>query len=97
MSARPRFRVIQTVDDGDRFRDAYSRAELQPQPLIVQFTARELEVIHLIAASFDTPSIAEQLGIDEREVELHMRQVVGKLEARSKAQPNPALNSAVEL
>jgi DNA-binding NarL/FixJ family response regulator len=51
-----------------------------------QFTHRELDVLKLLAAGFDTASMARELGIAANTVEWHMRHVIEKLEVKSKLQ-----------
>jgi DNA-binding NarL/FixJ family response regulator len=51
-----------------------------------QFTRRELDVLKLLAAGFDTASMARELGIASNTVEWHMRHVIEKLEVKSKLQ-----------
>jgi len=51
-----------------------------------QFTARELEVLKLLAEGLDTASMARELRIASNTVEWHMRHVMEKLQVRSKLQ-----------
>jgi DNA-binding NarL/FixJ family response regulator len=97
MSPRRRLRVLETFAESDRAGDGYGRDGQEAHQPVVQFTSRELEVIHLIGAALDTPAIAEQLGIDESAVEWHMRQVIEKLEARSNLRPLVGRKGLVEL
>ncbi|HEV2036103.1 MAG TPA: response regulator transcription factor [Candidatus Dormibacteraeota bacterium] len=59
-------------------------AELKAQ--LAAFTARELEVLRLLARGLDTSTIARQLSIAEHTVEWHVRHVIEKLHVHSKLQ-----------
>jgi DNA-binding NarL/FixJ family response regulator len=47
-------------------------------------TARELEVLRLVAAGHSNPQIARQLVLSTRTVEAHLRSIFGKLEVGSR-------------
>jgi len=52
----------------------------------VELTAREREVLDLIAKGFSFPEIAELLAISAHTVTTHVRHIYGKLEVRSKSE-----------
>jgi DNA-binding NarL/FixJ family response regulator len=54
--------------------------------LVAQFTPRELEILHLLAAGFDTEAMTQRLGIATHTVEWHVRHVIEKLQVHSKLQ-----------
>lgn len=51
-----------------------------------QFTARELEVLALLAEGLDTLAISNRLGIAVHTIEWHVRHLIEKLEVHSKLQ-----------
>jgi LuxR family maltose regulon positive regulatory protein len=59
---------------------------LQGGPLIEPLTARELEVLHLIAAGWSNREIADKLVISVRTVKKHVENIHGKLGVRSRTQ-----------
>jgi len=54
--------------------------------LSVQFTARELEVLALLAEGLDTLAMSNRLGIAVHTIEWHVRHLIEKLEVHSKLQ-----------
>ncbi len=50
-----------------------------------QLTARELEVVRLIAMGLETSELAGRLYISEHTVRAHVRNAMGKLGARTRA------------
>jgi len=61
----------------DQLKDAVLRAAL---------TARELEVLHLLADGHDQQAIAERLVVSPRTVGKHIEHILSKLPARSRAE-----------
>lgn len=57
-------------------------------------TPREVEVLHLVALGWDTPSIAEELGVSVHTALNHIRNFRRKLNAQNKLQ---AVLAAVRL
>ena len=55
-----------------------------PQEGTATLSAREAEVLHLMALGWETPRIAVQLGISTHTVRNHIRNLRGKLKATSK-------------
>ncbi len=51
-----------------------------------EFTARELDVLNLMAEGLDTKAMADRLGIAVHTIEWHVRHVIEKLEVHSKLQ-----------
>ena len=66
---------------GGRFRRKLSLEESQPGEL----SAREREVVHLVALGRSGPEIADELGIAHDTVRTHVRNAMEKLGARSRA------------
>jgi DNA-binding NarL/FixJ family response regulator len=65
--------------------DALARA--QPTPTSIPYeplTARELEVLRLLAQDLNNPQIAERLVVSRRTVEAHLRSIYDKLGVRSR-------------
>lgn len=54
--------------------------------LAARFTARELEVLGLLAEGLDTMGVSRRLGIAPHTVEWHVRHLIEKLEVHSKLQ-----------
>ncbi len=61
---------------------ASARSEGQLEPL----TARELEVLHALAAGLGNKAIAVQLHISEHTAKFHVGQILAKLDASSRAE-----------
>ena len=62
-------------------------ASLQPAPRVAsELSEREIEVLRLIAGGFSNKEIAEQLVIAEGTAKNHVSNILGKLEARDRAQ-----------
>jgi DNA-binding NarL/FixJ family response regulator len=55
-----------------------------PSALIEPLTARELEVLRLLAAGRGTGAIARELIVSEGTVKRHISNLMGKLEAHSR-------------
>jgi ATP/maltotriose-dependent transcriptional regulator MalT len=47
-------------------------------------TARELEVLHLLAEDLNNPQIAERLVVSRRTVDAHLRSIYDKLDVKSR-------------
>ncbi len=62
--------------------------------LLAEFTARELDVLRLLAEGQDTAAMARRLSIAPHTVEWHVRHVIEKLQVHSKLQ---AMLAAVRL
>lgn len=56
------------------------------QPRVHELTAREVEVVRLLASGLTNDEIAEQLVLSVRTVERHVSNIYGKLGARGRAQ-----------
>ncbi len=54
--------------------------------LLADFTARELDILHLLAEGHDTLAMSQRLGIAPHTVEWHVRHVIEKLDVHSKLQ-----------
>jgi DNA-binding NarL/FixJ family response regulator len=54
--------------------------------IAAQFTARELEVLTLLATGLDTVAMSNRLGIAVHTIEWHVRHLIEKLEVHSKLQ-----------
>ena len=66
------------------------RGAAAPVPgLVVQLTARELEVLVLLAAGMPNPCIAEELVVSLDTVKKHVSHLLGKLGAAPPPRPSP--------
>jgi DNA-binding NarL/FixJ family response regulator len=54
--------------------------------MAAEFTARELEVLELLAEGLDTTDMSERLGIAPHTIEWHVRHLIEKLKVHSKLQ-----------
>lgn len=61
-------------------------AERQHEKRVAEFTSRELDVLRLLGAGYDTATMARHLDIAPHTVEWHVRHVIEKLEVHSKLQ-----------
>jgi len=75
------FVALNTSRWGPRFRRAVT-AEEEPRPL----TAREREIVRLVALGKTGPEIAEELVLAHDTVRTHVRNAMDKIGARSRAQ-----------
>lgn len=69
-------------------------ARAAPQPELPRLTAREAEILTLVAAGLSNPRIAERLVIGESTVKTHLLHVFEKLEVRDRTR---AVTRAMEL
>jgi DNA-binding NarL/FixJ family response regulator len=60
------------------------RREVARRTLVEQFTARETEILQLMAHGLDTRSMAERLMVSQTTVRTHVATVLGKLDAHSR-------------
>ena len=61
------------------------RRELPPMTELGELSAREREIVHLVALGRSGPEIAEELGIAHDTVRTHVRNAMEKTGARSRA------------
>jgi DNA-binding CsgD family transcriptional regulator len=73
------FDVIVSSPDTERAADPGS-----PDPGIESLTARELEVLGLLAEGLSNRGIAERLGISDQTVKFHVASIMGKLGASNR-------------
>lgn len=64
---------------------------LTPRPdsedeLLTELTARELQVLRLLAEGLSNRDIAERLGISEHTIKFHIASILGKLQASSRTE-----------
>lgn len=57
-----------------------------PRPAVDTLTAREREVLTLIASGASNRLIAQQLGVSERTARTHMSNILAKLQLSSRTQ-----------
>lgn len=79
--ARAGFAVQAFARDAEQRRSAAE--ESTRQDLLARLTARELEVVRLIARGLSNKEIARELGISYRTVEIHRSHIMQKLAADS--------------
>ena len=68
-----------------RQRSAKSK-QFTREKLLLEFTERELEVLHLLAQSHGTATIARRLGITDNTVAWHVANLIDKLRVHSRLQ-----------
>ena len=92
-SSQELFQALRTVRAGEmyvspRLAEAAHRLQEQPAPAdqLSSLTTREREVLDLIVNGYRNKEIAERLGISVRTVEVHRRNLMDKLDAKSLAQ-----------
>jgi len=74
-----------TVDEG--LADSVLRPRPAPaQALVEPLTARELEVVQLLAEGLTNRRIGERLGISEHTAKFHVNSILGKLGASSRSE-----------
>jgi DNA-binding NarL/FixJ family response regulator len=56
-----------------------------PAPLVEPLTAREMEVLQVLAEGLTNRAIAQHLAISEHTVKFHVNAILGKLDAQSRA------------
>jgi DNA-binding NarL/FixJ family response regulator len=61
-------------------------AELSPEALTETLTAREVEVLNMLAEGLSNKAIAARLGISEHTVKFHLGAIFGKLGAASRVE-----------
>lgn len=62
------------------------RVTQEPQPPVEALTARELEVLHELAAGLQNKEIAAKLVISERTVKFHVSAILSKLDAGNRTE-----------
>ena len=77
--------MVLTRDGLDQLRATEARAAAVDQP-VERLTARETEVLQLVAGGHTNQEIARRLGISEHTAKFHVGTVLGKLGARSRAE-----------
>lgn len=58
----------------------------EPEPLLEELTARELEVLHLLAAGLSNKAIAGRLEFSEHTAKFHVAQILSKLGVESRTE-----------
>lgn len=64
--------------------DEFVQMSRHPEPATAQLTARELQVLRLVAKGFSNREIAEELFISENTVKNHIRNMLEKLQMKSR-------------
>ncbi|MCB9139350.1 MAG: response regulator transcription factor [Caldilineaceae bacterium] len=63
-----------------------ARLAAAPEPLVEELTAREMDVLQLMAEGAANKSIARELEISENTVKYHVNAILGKLDAQSRTE-----------
>jgi DNA-binding NarL/FixJ family response regulator len=72
---------------GPELADALSATVTVPvEPLVEELTAREMDVLQLMAEGAANKEIARQLAISENTVKYHVNAILGKLDAQSRTE-----------
>ena len=61
-------------------------ADLEAAPEVRSLTRREREIAVLVAEGLSNPQIAARLGLSDRTIDAHLRNIMGKLDVSSRAQ-----------
>jgi DNA-binding NarL/FixJ family response regulator len=90
-------RAVRVVANGDALlapsvtrrliADVVSRAPRpQPAPALAELTPREREILELVGSALSNDEIADRLTISKATAKTHVSRIMGKLEARDRAQ-----------
>lgn len=63
-----------------------------PDPRLTRLTARELEVLRLVATGLRDRDVADRLGLSVRTVESHVARILRRLEVRNRAEATSCLH-----
>lgn len=74
------------VLDAESMSSAASQSFREVEPMPEPFTARETEVVQLLAAGLTNKEIAQRLGITEHTVKFHVNAILGKLGATTRTE-----------
>ncbi len=77
--------ALNTIANGGQYFSDEVQQELLKEDTSIRFTAREIEIIKLIAKEYSSREIAEQLYISERTVESHRSNILRKTAAGNTA------------
>lgn len=82
--------AIRALREGLLVLDAESARDLPRNratlPMLEPFTARELEVVQLLASGLTNKEIAQRLGITEHTIKFHVNAILGKLGAQTRTE-----------
>ena len=79
-------RAIQKVADGDGYVDPALMPALLSKERENMLTAREREILQLLADGMSNADVAQQLFISQETVKSHVRHILAKLEAETRTQ-----------
>jgi LuxR family maltose regulon positive regulatory protein len=79
-------KVLRAFDGKDHLQGAGRGATVAVPGLVEQLTAREMEVLVLLAAGMPNPRIAEQLVVTLDTVKKHVSHLLGKLGAANRTE-----------
>ncbi|MBP1884725.1 LuxR C-terminal-related transcriptional regulator [Sinorhizobium mexicanum] len=97
--------VIRTVASGDSYVAPTLSAKLLSNPspatvnksdLIAELTAREHEVLRLVASGMSNKQVARKLDLQEKTVKHHMTQIMTKLGAANRTEAAMVLRDAID-
>lgn len=78
--------TLERFDDALVLRDLRNPAAATPEAPGMELTAREAEILALLADGLTNKEMAQRLSLSPRTVETHVERVLGKLEVRSRSQ-----------
>ena len=83
----PSVRLVSSESEADIVvRDIHPRPLYLPGPLSEELTARELEILKLVADGLDNRAIAAELGISRSTVKHHLEAIYLKLEVHGRTE-----------
>lgn len=79
-------RAVKTVADGGRFIPAAVREIFNRRQMMDDLTPREREVLELVIQGYSNEAIAEELGVVETSVKVHMKHILSKFDASNRTE-----------
>jgi ATP/maltotriose-dependent transcriptional regulator MalT len=79
LTADPHIELVDTIDEADAVMSLPALPGPETDPLVEALTAREQEVLALLAGGLHNRDIASALSISEHTVKFHLASIFGKL------------------